>query len=321
MGRRHVHSRTIDIDATASPDGGVAVEAKLCDIRRISFMGLMGGQTIKPGLIHDVELDMELDPTQTVTASEFKMHTMPFKDRAETEGMICSDIEPAFADLRGVTYKGAYTTSVLKAVGGPRGCFHGQSLAIGAGPVIEQAFERLPGHEGMSIGRHILIDSYNYGDNGVSMTGVLMDSLVPLDLSGGPIGDVLCEIDLEIALEVPGMVYSQVGASRADGGSRRTLEEAEGLKGLKMGPGIFAEARSRLTGGDGGLFELLSMMIPVTTQAAITQMRRTGKAIPGRGRSMAQIDSCHMWAADGPLDRRVQQVVKERFGKEDGHAK
>ncbi len=313
MDRRYVHTRMIDIDATADGRGGMRLAAKLCDIRRISFMGIIGTSPIKPGLVHDVELDMDLDADRRVTKSEFKMHTVPFDNRAETDGMVCSDIEPAFASLEGLRYSGAYTTSVLKAVGGPRGCFHGQALAIGAGPVIEQAFELLAGHEDMSFGRHLLVDSYNHGDSGVSMTGLLMDSLVPLDLSADPIGDVIRELDLEIGFEVPDMVYNEVRAGVAG---------AEALHGLKMGPGIFAEARKRLAEGDNAsLFDLLSMMIPVTTQAAVSQMRRTGKVMPGRGRSMAQLDSCHMWASGGPLDQRVREVVAERFGKDREHAK
>jgi hypothetical protein len=335
MTRDHTHTRTIDYDAVPDARGGVRVEAKLCDLRRLMFITSIRGAPAKPGLIHDVELDLDVDGAGVVSGSLFRMYSVPFADPAEHAGQVCRAIEPAFASLIGVSVDARYTRAVVERVGGPRGCFHGLALAIGAGPVVAAAAGRggarseAPAAEHalpVRFGRHILIDGYAYGDTGVTLAGRLQDSLAAgQGPATTPIGEVVREVALEVSFEVGDFAYHSVAGSlregeqeAADGELRPTLAR---LDGLVMGPGIFAEARRRLDGTAHAvaLLDLLSMMIPVTTQAAMRQLQKAQRPMPGVGGSMAQIDSCHMWAEGGPLHGRVQALADARLGKRAEH--
>jgi hypothetical protein len=70
--REQVHTRTIDYDVTAEPNGHVRVDAKLCDLRRIRFMSSVGGRVMRPGVVHDVELLLTVAPERTIAASAFR---------------------------------------------------------------------------------------------------------------------------------------------------------------------------------------------------------------------------------------------------------
>jgi hypothetical protein len=337
MTREHTHTRTIDYDAAPDGQGGLCIEAKLCDLRRLMFMTSIRGAPAKPGLIHDVELDLAVSDDRVVTESRFRMYSVPFADPTEHDGIVCRAIEPAFAALVGVAVDRGYTRSVVERIGGPRGCFHGLALAIGAGAVVEASMavgapgqatrggERGRGVAPARFGRHLLIDGFAYGDAGVTMAGRLQDSISPVRAASAPLGRVVREVELEVSFEVGDFAYHNVsGALREeergwDGSEVSALVSR--LDGLVMGPGIFADARRRLAGQGGGeqILDLLSMMIPVTTQAAMRQLQKVGQPMPGVGGSMAQIDSCHMWAKGGPLESRVQALIDSRLGKRAEH--
>jgi hypothetical protein len=319
MQREHIHTRTIDFDAVAGPDGAVSLDAKLCDLRRIRFMSSVGGRVMRPGVVHDVELKLGTDSDRVVQESEFNMYTVPFTDREQAAGMACRDIEPAFDVLKGIKADDSYVRQVNARIGGRKGCFHGLALAIGAGPVITQTADRATGSVGdrgpARLGRYILVDGYRYGDSGVTLVGRMQDAVSlagPLE-TPAPMGDVTREVELEFSFEVTDFTYHSLGAAirgpeKVEGDAHEIARE---LEGLVLGAGVFADARRRLGGSEAGriLLELLSMMIPITTQAALAQLSRVGAHMPpGAGGSMAQINSCHMWADDGPLLARVRAM-------------
>jgi hypothetical protein len=319
MEREHIHTRTIDYDAIAELDGSVSVDAKLCDLRRIRFLSTVGGRVMRPGVVHDVELKLATDSEHVVRQSGFNMYTVPFANRDESAGMACRDIEPAFDVLNGVVAGDGYVREVNKRIGGRKGCFHGLALAIGAGPVIARtaagADSSSEGAQRSRFGRYILVDGYRYGDSGVTLAGRMQDAISlagPLE-TPAPMGDVTREVELELSFEVTDFTYHSLGAAirgpEAVQGDAHSV--ARGLEGLVLGAGVFGEAHRRLGGSEAGrvLLELLSMMIPITTQAALAQLRKAGANMPpGAGGSMAQINSCHMWADDGPLLARVKAL-------------
>ncbi len=322
MDREHVHTRTIDFDAVAEIDGSVRLDAKLCDLRRIRFMSSVGGRVMRPGVVHDVELTLATDANRVVAESGFNMYTVPFSDREQAAGMACRDIEPAFDVLRGITVDDTYVRQVNGRIGGAKGCFHGLALAIGAGPVITQTAQRAgagpDGAQRTRQGRYIFVDGYRYGEAGVTLVGRMQDAVSlagPLE-TPAPMGDVTREVELEFSFEVTDFTYHSLGAAirgpEAADADAHTV--AGDLEGLVLGAGVFADARRRLGACETGrtLLELLSMMIPITTQAALAQLNRVGAHMPpGAGGSMAQINSCHMWVEDGPLLARVRAMHAE----------
>ncbi|MEO2137052.1 MAG: DUF2889 domain-containing protein [bacterium] len=320
MQRQHVHSRVIDYEARPLAGGDLALEAKLCDIRRVAFQGVLHDKVITPGIIHDVELDLRVDKERVLRDSSFKMYTVPFPDAVQHGGTCCQDILGAFDGLVGVRVDERMNRNVMALVGGPRGCFHGQTLAIGALPVINEA---LGGDQPRRVARHLLIDGYNYGATGVTLEASMIDSELPDDLSAGPMGEVIVEADLSISFEVTDFVYKMpVATLRCPAaGIDGEVPLADRLDGLRMAPGVFADLRRRLPGGRESelLTQLLSMMIPVTIQASIAQRARMGRP-PGpdadnKG-SLGQVDSCHMWAEGGALDLKVREALAERLATE-----
>jgi hypothetical protein len=83
------------------------------------------------GVIHDMELRMKVDPsTFLVTAAKATMRAHPHVD--------CSDIEPAFEQLVGLSVMRGYNKKVQELLGRSRGCSHLEFLARAMGPVVIQ---------------------------------------------------------------------------------------------------------------------------------------------------------------------------------------
>ncbi|MFQ5351539.1 MAG: hypothetical protein ACE5D3_00510, partial [Candidatus Binatia bacterium] len=174
-------------------------------------------------------------------------------------------------------------------------------------------------------GRHLLIDAFNYGDTGVTLTGRMVDSRLVLGRNGSCAVEPLLEAELSVSLEVPDFEYhSATAVIRSPGdGLDGASDIASALNGIRMGRGVFSEVRQRMGSSREGaiISQLLSMMIPVTTQGAMTQLVKLNRPLPGIGGSIAQVGSCHMWTSGGPLEARLKKAVSDRFGKDAGDAK
>jgi hypothetical protein len=119
-----LHTRTITMDCYVA---GSSLEAvgRLSDRRRGS------SPLIGVGLIHDMELRLRVEmSSMTITAARAQMHAHPHLD--------CSDIEPAFQQLVGLSIMRGYNKKVQELLGRERGCTHLEFLARALGPVVIQ---------------------------------------------------------------------------------------------------------------------------------------------------------------------------------------
>jgi hypothetical protein len=85
-----------------------------------------------PSELHFMELGIVVRRADLVIVdAAADMHTFPHAE--------CTDIEPAFADLVGLSVSRGYTNAVQERFGRQRGCSHLEFLARALGPVVIQA--------------------------------------------------------------------------------------------------------------------------------------------------------------------------------------
>ncbi len=119
-----VSERTITVRAFWA-DEVVEVVGRLTDTRLFT---MPGGPT---GPIHDMELRLAIGRDDYVIRDVFaKMYATPHLD--------CSDIEPAFDQLEGVSVSRGYSRAVQERLGRERGCSHLEFLARAMGTVALQ---------------------------------------------------------------------------------------------------------------------------------------------------------------------------------------
>jgi hypothetical protein len=120
-----VHRRTIDM-AVYERDGHHVVIGTLRD-RRPWASGDRG-----PRELHFMELGIVVRRADLVIVdAAADMHTYPHFE--------CTDIEPVFTDLIGLSVSRGYTSAVQERFGRERGCSHLEFLARALGPVVIQA--------------------------------------------------------------------------------------------------------------------------------------------------------------------------------------
>jgi hypothetical protein len=120
-----VHRRTIDACVYERGEYHVVI-GTLCD-QRPWASGVRG-----PKELHFMELGIVVRRADLVIVdAAADMHTYPHAE--------CTDIEPAFADLVGLSVSRGYTNAVQERFGRQRGCSHVEFLARALGPVVIQA--------------------------------------------------------------------------------------------------------------------------------------------------------------------------------------
>ena len=120
-----IHRRVIDM-AVFERDGHHVVIGTLRDTRP------WASGTLGPKELHYMELGIVVRRADLVIVdAAADMHTFPHAE--------CTDIEPAFADLIGLSVSRGYTAAVQDRFGRQRGCSHLEFLARALGPVVIQA--------------------------------------------------------------------------------------------------------------------------------------------------------------------------------------
>ncbi|MGH7818393.1 MAG: DUF2889 domain-containing protein [Candidatus Binatia bacterium] len=334
MSGTELHTRTLSIETRPLAGDRLYVHAELRDVRHVDLPAYMGIEHPK-GVVHHMALDVELDAGLVIRRIDARMATAPFEPSDKTRGEGCRHILPAYGRLVGVKVDAAYPLRVLEAVGGRQGCFHILSLAQCLPAAVRAATRRLcAGALRMPAGaREEVLDSCSQWrresplwqraaesegtgfadfrrrvrvtastDEGfrLAMSGVLRD-----EAEGAPPAGA----ELRLVLELP--KFSIVSArARLDPapfpGCEAALEGIGDLHRLSINKGFTALALEKIGGGAGcaHVTALLVAITPVTAQAAGALAGFLGlrpEDRPREGRANPQVDSCHMWRADGPL--------------------
>jgi hypothetical protein len=120
-----VHRRTIDIEVFVR-DEYLVVIGTLADLRP------WASGTFGPRELHRMELGVVVRRADLmITDAVADMKTFPHAE--------CTDIEPKFSELIGLSVARGYTSAVQERFGRERGCSHLEFLARAIGPAIVQS--------------------------------------------------------------------------------------------------------------------------------------------------------------------------------------
>ncbi len=329
-----LHERTLAIETRPISAQRLAVHAELRDVRHVDMPSYLG-VTHPAGVVHHMMLDLELDDALVVVDARARMEKAPFSPSEKTWGEGCRDILPTYRQLVGTKIDAAYAGSVLGMVGGPLGCFHILSLAqcvpfavrtatsrlcagalrVPRGSADEvrnscaewrdgsphwKAVEESAGAGFTEFRREIRVAARADESLRLGMTAELSDR--------GPAAAAV-QASLTFWLRLPGFTILESEASLSGGpfpGCAATTAGAPRLQGLAIAKGFTAAALERI-GGAAGCAHLTALVValtPVIPQAsgALAGFLKLSPEQKLRNRaSSPQVDSCHMWRADGPL--------------------
>ena len=333
-GSVELHERTIAIDARPSSGDRLAVRAELRDVRKVEMPGYVGPSRL-PGVVHHMILEVVLDRELVVRAIDARMETIPFEPSERTRGEGCRHILPSYQHLLGTRIDAGYAAHVNETVGGPLGCFHVLSLAQCLPLAVRAASGRLcggarvmpaggraevrdscaewaadrphwsqvretPGTGFRELQRRVRIAASTDARMRLGMVAELTDrSGEPRELRAA----------LEFRLEVPSFTILEARADLAGmpfAGCPATVVGASRLEGLSIAKGFTGAALDRI-GGPAGCAHLAALVIAVTpvipqASGALAGHLRLSAEEKLRNRAGGpQVDSCHMWRADGPL--------------------
>lgn len=119
--RRHVHTRSIKVDAYARDDGLWDLEAVLVDSKARDFLLATGVRPVGQP-VHDMVLNVTIDTQLNIVAAEAHWHAVPYPDR-------CGTIAPEYSKLVGLNLLQNFRKQALARLGGINGCTHMTELA------------------------------------------------------------------------------------------------------------------------------------------------------------------------------------------------
>ncbi|MET0151678.1 MAG: DUF2889 domain-containing protein [Candidatus Binatia bacterium] len=329
-----LHERTVVIDARPIPSDRLEVRAELRDVRKVGMPEVLGRQR-PPGVVHHMILEAVLDRDLVVRAIDARMETIPFEPSEKTRGEGCRHILPNYQHLLGTRIDAGYAAHVNETVGGPLGCFHILSMAQCLPLAVRAASGRLcAGARLMPAGGRSAVldscaswaaDSPHWGEaretEGTGFRklrrsvriGATTDERMRLGMAA-ELTDQVEEVPairaaLSLWLEVPKFTILEARASLS--GAPFALCPATGarapqLEGLSIAKGFTGAALDRIAGpaGCAHLAALVIAVTPVIPQAsgALAAFLKQSPDEMLRSRAGApQVDSCHMWRAEGPL--------------------
>lgn len=328
-----LHTRVVSLRLRWARRGEVIAEGRLLDLRKRAIVPL-GASLRGPGLVHDMTTRVTVDVERlVVTGVEPVMNAFPYVASPETAGESCDGRLAAVESLVGVPLNRSYGDEVGGLLGGPRGCFHIFTLLRLCGPAVvavlrhEHVRARLAADPPPAAGevlwsRCVSVDSFKSEGLALRLNGTLTDMFQ----SGGPPesggSEVLAqgfEVMADLETRFPEMRVDRLEGRRRrlrtgsfDGEPWRTVAEYEALSEVGIRKGFTARVQSILDDEEGLRAEshLILMMAPVVMQS-VPGMLEELDVRPGGGRSTAGTarDSCHMWRADGPLDRMTRGNV------------
>jgi hypothetical protein len=295
------------------------------------------GRQRPPGVVHHMILDAVLDRGLVVRAIDARMETIPFEPSERTEGEGCRNILPNYQHLLGTRIDAGYAAHVNETVGGPLGCFHILSMAQCLPLAVRAASGRLCGaarvmpaggrsavldscalwtadsphwveaRETVGTGfrklrRSLRIGATTDDRRRLGMTAELTDQMEDLPA---------LHASLSLWLEVPKFTILEARASLAGTPFALCPSTASGasrLEGLSIAKGFTGAALDRIAGPAGcahlaALVIAVTPVIPQASGALAGFLRQSSEELLRSRAGGPQVDSCHMWRAEGPLVR------------------
>lgn len=156
-GRRHIHRRSIAIDAWIRPDGQWDIEGELTDLRSDDYAFVSG---VRPAgqPIHHMWMRAVVDGDLVLREIKVSMYGMPYPDT-------CQGAAPGYERLVGVSIRKGFKRRVMEFMGGPSGCSHLTHLVLAIGEAAYQSVARPPGLA-PSIKRHALDGCFGLASDG-----------------------------------------------------------------------------------------------------------------------------------------------------------
>jgi hypothetical protein len=326
-----LHTRVITLRLRWSRPGEVVAEGRLMDLRKRSIVPL-GASLRGPGLVHDMATRVHVDVERlSITAVEPAMTAFPYVASQYTGGEACSGRMADVQSLVGTRLTEAYAEEVGALLGGPRGCFHIFTLLRLSGPAVVAALrhdrvrgrlaaEPQPGAGEVLWSRSVSVDAFKGEGLALRLHGTLTDVFQ----SGGPPeaggGSERLDEGLEVMADLE-TAFPQMKLARVEGRRRllspgvrnaapwQAVAEYGALREVGVRKGFTARVQEILGDADGLRPEshLIFMMAPVVMQS-VPGLLEELDIRPGGGRSATgtALDSCHMWRAEGPLDRMTR---------------
>jgi hypothetical protein len=130
--RRHVHSRSIKVEAYARDDGLWDLEARLVDTKARDFQ-LATGLRVAGDPVHDMSLWVTIDTRLNVIEAGARSDRVPYPGH-------CEAIGPDYRKLVGLNLAKDFRRHVRERLGGVRGCTHLSELAGVLPSAAVQAF-------------------------------------------------------------------------------------------------------------------------------------------------------------------------------------
>lgn len=130
--RRHVHTRSIMVEAFARDDGLWDLEAVLTDNKTRDFVLATGIRPVGEP-VHDLALTVTIDTQFNIVAAEACSRAVPYPGQ-------CEAIEPDYAKLVGLNLLQNFRKRALAQLGGVNGCTHLTELAGVLPTAAVQAF-------------------------------------------------------------------------------------------------------------------------------------------------------------------------------------
>ncbi len=144
--RRHVHKRSIQIDAYARDDGLWDLQAVLTDNKSRDFALATGMRPVGEP-VHDMTLTVTIDTELNVVAAGAESRSVPYPGH-------CEAVAPDYAKLVGLNLLQGFRKQAVVRLGGIHGCTHLTELAGVLPTAAIQAFagEVFRSHESANQG-------------------------------------------------------------------------------------------------------------------------------------------------------------------------
>jgi hypothetical protein len=333
-----VHTRCLEIELAEAQQGRVRVSGRIVDLRKHGFVPT-GGDLQTSGFIHDMSLDLWLDPsTRVIDVAEPSQSVVAFESSPRTGGESCRDITHHLRDLAGVRLDDDFQKRLTGCFGGPLGCSHlltlTQLMASTARTALVLEAESAPHRAAREMDerifkRSLVLDGLEQGAGRAMVVTVQQNDVHtgPYAAMASPLDRFLFQHEVRVLAQVDmrTMTFSSItGEERTRGreelGTRPWESRADALAPLVGAPAIYGLTRVLLDryAGDTARRSLLDALLniaPGLIQCMAAMAHRMVEGAPStdgdepEGPTIQQLggrpDSCYIWRAGGPgLARR-----------------